>query len=445
MSMKEEQSDRDVVLGLQEFGVAFGNKVPLASLNLEVSGPGVTVLLGPSGTGKSTLVRSIAGLNDNNPAFRWWGTATYRGRPLANGNRPALSVQSARLYLATVWENVIHGHPRRGLCRPSEHRDLAKELLRELELDLLIPRLEEPAVNLELHEQRLLALARLLAADPALVLLDEPTTGLAEAEAHALLDQVRAEANRRAVLVVLHNQQHALHAGGQAVFLAGGVIQETGPTESVLRAPQTEITAQFVRTGSCSVPSPGTDPAQLAEDSPPPAPIPDAARLEAAGMGGPTGFLWVKRGRLAGTPRPGVVKPVDYDMEALRRMGINILITLTEDPMDAELLSHYGMRGIWCPIADMHPPTVTEAWTLCADIESALEAGAVIAVHCYAGLGRTGTVLACYLIWEGQKAVEALEYVRRLDPRWVQSDAQVQFLDRFARCVAQSRTSADMV
>lgn len=440
---KDETAARDAVLRLEDYGVAFANKVPLASVNLAVPAEGVSLVLGPGGTGKSTLLRSIAGLNDNNPAFRSWGDAIYKGLPLGSKERPALSVQSARLFLATVWENVMNDHPDRGRFSPPQQKDFAAELLRGFQLHDLVRRLDEPAVNLNLFEQRMLSFARLLAAQPALVLLDEPTTGLTDDEAFALLDRVVEEAAARAMLVVLHNQRHALHAGGRAALLAGGVIQEEGRTEDLLRQPRSAVAQQFVRTGSCSVPSPGTDPAELSEDSPRPAPIPNTASAVVPGAEGPRGFLWVKRGRLAGTPLPGVVQPVEYDMTALKRMGVTVLVTLTEDPMDQGVLGRHGMRGIWCPIPDMHPPTVTEAWTLCTDIEAALVEGDVVAVHCYAGLGRTGTMLASYLIWEGQSAVSALEFVRRLDPRWVQSDAQVQFLDRFAACVAKSSASSE--
>jgi atypical dual specificity phosphatase len=87
----------------------------------------------------------------------------------------------------------------------------------------------------------------------------------------------------------------------------------------------------------------------------------------------------------------------------------------------------------------MEPPTLTQAQQLCMHMQQQILAGEVIAVHCRAGLGRTGTVLACYLIFEGASALDALESVRRIEPKWVQSERQVRFLEEFAFSRAKSR------
>src|SRR5690606_5665688 len=84
------------VLEVEGFGVAFGDRVILAEVNLWLPVRGVTALIGPTGTGKSTLLRSLAGLNDNNPRFRRWGHAAYQGEVVGDGNRPALVQQHAR-------------------------------------------------------------------------------------------------------------------------------------------------------------------------------------------------------------------------------------------------------------------------------------------------------------------------------------------------------------
>jgi atypical dual specificity phosphatase len=93
----------------------------------------------------------------------------------------------------------------------------------------------------------------------------------------------------------------------------------------------------------------------------------------------------------------------------------------------------------------MAPPTLAQAVSLCEAIDLALSANDVIAVHCLAGLGRTGTVLAAYWLWRNRgsvSAVRALEYVRQVEPGWVQSGAQVNFLEDFALVVANREASA---
>lgn len=434
--MEAVQSMNDTVLSLQGFGVAFGEKVVLSHVDLQVPDRQATVLLGPSGTGKSTLLRTLAGFNDANPNLRTWGDCNYAGLPLGEGEQPALVSQSARLMMASILENIVHELPERRDLTPMQQRHLALRLLRHAGLETLSERLDEPVINLSLAEQRHLAIMRLAAGGPRLLCMDEPTSGLNDEEAERLLAYIAAEAKQRAMLVVLHNQAHARKLQGHTVLLAGGVVQTAATTQTFFTAPANEVAETFVRTGSCAVPAPDADPETLDPQAPPPAPIPEAARNFVSDSFGPRGFLWLKKGSLAGTPRPGIVHDIDYDLKALQRVGVTTLVSLTERAPDVADMGRYAISNIWSPIPDMGAPSMTQAADLCKKIDRALEAGEVVAVHCRAGLGRTGTLLAAYLIWEGSEALSALESVRRVEPRWVQSEEQVEFLEKFASATA---------
>jgi atypical dual specificity phosphatase len=383
-------------------------------------------------------LRALAGFNDPNPHFRTWGEAVYGGEPLGDHDRPALVSQSARLMMATILENIVHNLPERTTLTSAQQRDLSVRLLHKAGLDNLADRLDYPVVDLPLAHQRLLAVIRLAAAGPRLLLLDEPTTNLSDDDAEILLEYVRREGERRAVLVVLHNQAQARLVGDHTALLAGGRVQEALPTTQFFEAPQTRAAQQFIKFGSCSVAAPDADPAQLEPDTAPPPPLPGAARFAMSESFGPRGFLWLKRGLLAGTPLPGVFYDVDYDMKALQRVGVTALVNLTENEFDSETLREYDIRGIWSPVLDMGAPSIEQACQLCKQIDELIGASNIVAVHCRAGLGRTGTVLAAYLIWEGASALDALEKVRSVEPRWVQSEEQVRFLEEFAGSIAKA-------
>jgi len=422
----------DVVLGLRGFGIAFRERVVLASVDLDVPARGAFVLLGPAGTGKSTLLRTIAGFNAVNPSLRTWGEAQYLGEPLGSGELPALVAQSARLMIASVLENVVSGLPERQQLTPRDQRALAKRLLDRAGLAEAKDLLDEHVVRLPLALQRHIAILRVAAAGPRLVCVDEPTTDLAAAESERLLRYLRALAEERAVLAVLHNQQHARALGGEGVLLAGGVVQERQPIPSLFDSPRSAACREFARNGTCSVPAPDARSEDLDGSAPAPAPVPEAARRWVSDAFGPRGFLWLKPGILAGTPRPGVVQDIEYDLRALQRVGVTCLVTLLEARLDVELLARFGIANVFSPIPDMGAPGVDQAEALCREIAARIERSEIVAVHCHAGLGRTGTVLAAFLIWEGQSALDALESVRRVEPRWVQSEEQVAFLDAFA-------------
>jgi len=247
---------------------------------------------------------------------------------------------------------------------------------------------------------------------------------------------LRQEAEKRALIISVHNQQHARQLGCNLVLLAGGRIQERQPTQAFFAAPLSQAGREFIQGGTCAVPAPDARPEELDEAVTPPPPLPSAARTYVSDAFGPRGFLWLKRGLLAGTPIPGVFHDMDYDLAALKRVGVTWLITLTEQRLDDSRLARHGIRSAWHPVVDMAAPSIMEAVAICRGIDQLIDDGEVIAVHCYAGLGRTGTVLATYLIWQGSNALDALEAVRRVEPRWVQSEVQVSFLERFAETMA---------
>lgn len=431
------------ILSLRKFGVGIGERTILGGIDLEVPEKGVVSLFGPSGTGKSTLMRTLAGLNDASPNLRIWGEAVYAGEKLGSGERPAMMVQSAKLLAANVLQNALHEVPERSSLDLSQQRELAARLLCEWGLPELGSRLYDPVIELDLALSRCLAIMRISLPNPRMICLDEPTTGLDPEGAEKVLKAIKLQAEKRAVLVTLHNQAQAEYLGGKTVLTAGGYVQEEGDSDNFFKAPKTEIGATFARTGSCSVPSPDASPEELAPDVPRPKKLPKEATSYVSGSFGPRGFLWIKKGILAGTPRPGVFYDEEYDVKSLSKVEVNHLITLTEPPpkelgVSVDLLNKYGIENSQFPIPDMGAPTLEQAAEICKTIDGLIKRGDRVAVHCKAGMGRTGTVLCAYLIWEGDDAISALERARNIEPRWVQSDVQVEFLEAFAGAIHQA-------
>ncbi len=430
------------ILNFDGFGVAFGEKIILNDVSFQVVEKNVTVLLGPAGTGKSTLLRSIAGLNNANPSFRAWGEVCFLGQSLSDDNRPSLVTQSARLVVKSVLENIVHNLPERNNLTQLQQKDLAVRLLEQAGLNELKDLLNENVVNLSLSLQRRLAILRLASAGPRLLCLDEPTSSLDDNEAEKILAHIKKESKRRAILIILHNQQQAKRLDGFSVLLAGGHVEEYNETRKFFAYPQASSAQQFVRLGSCSMPSPDARPEDLAEDVEPPPEIPSIARQYVSESFGPRGFLWLLKGQLAGTPLPGVFFEADYDLKSLQRVGVTQLISTTQHPVEPALLEKYGIMGKAFPIKDMGVPTLEQAVEICRYISQKIEQDEVIAVHCRAGLGRTGTVLALYQIWKNNDALSALEMVRNIEPRWVQSDQQVEFLDEFSKYIISHSLSS---
>ncbi|GAB2836860.1 hypothetical protein GCM10027276_44430 [Comamonas piscis] len=439
------------VLETDNWGVAYGDKVILNGLQLQIAPNAITALMGPVSGGKSTLLRSLAGLNDENPRFAQWGQLRYAGQPLAGAHRPRLVRQHVRLMQSSVQDSLSEllqpDQPLSGLDR----RAWCEAYLDRMGFGDLQPLLAQTTIELAPMQQRAIAILREAAAAPALLLCDEPSADLQDYDSYLLLELLKRIAQERAVLLVTHNQRHALRVADHVLLLAGGTVQETSRADRFFSAPYSPAGQQFVRSGSCAVVAaqPSVQEAMQAEPAPvaasTPAPtaaqaarqsqravLPDlalanpvlAAEHYVPGARGPRGFAWLVPGKLAGTPLPGVVNATDIDMQALKRCGVTVLVSLTEKDIDQVALARNGLRNVHLPVHDREPPSVSQLQMLMLKMKRLLLDGEVLAVHCLAGLGRTGTVLAAWLVFEGITAEEALRRVRDIEPQYVQSEPQ---------------------
>jgi atypical dual specificity phosphatase len=147
---------------------------------------------------------------------------------------------------------------------------------------------------------------------------------------------------------------------------------------------------------------------------------------------GPTGFHWIVPGRLAGCAETGVSAAIDYDLELLHNMGVTHLITLTEMDLDQNALARNQLSNLHLPIHDREAPSMAQTYMLVRRMQVLLDQGWVLSVHCHAGIGRTGTILAAWLIREGGlSASHAIKRLRTIYPAYVQTQVQEQFLQNF--------------
>jgi atypical dual specificity phosphatase len=148
-------------------------------------------------------------------------------------------------------------------------------------------------------------------------------------------------------------------------------------------------------------------------------------------------FSWVIEHKLA-----GVSYPRSEDAIALlRKLGVQALLNLSEEPLPLDLLSKYQLRGEHLPVADFTAPTLDQVERALIIIDGFLAQGLPVAVHCGAGLGRTGTILACYLVSQDHTAREAIELVRTKRPGSIETRAQEAVVKAYGQ-VRQQKQSA---
>ncbi len=147
----------------------------------------------------------------------------------------------------------------------------------------------------------------------------------------------------------------------------------------------------------------------------------------------PHGFSWIDKPHLAALALPESKE----DLEWLRQHGIEVLISLTEDPLRRDWVNDTGILVVHEPIDDMAAPTQEQLDRCVSAIVRAHERNMGVAVHCGAGLGRTGAVIAAYLVHRGQSAREAMTELRRLRPGSIETEDQAAAVAEFARRKSQ--------
>ncbi len=149
------------------------------------------------------------------------------------------------------------------------------------------------------------------------------------------------------------------------------------------------------------------------------------------------GFSWVVDKKLAGLPCPGDWGDLDSDLKFLSSNQIGLLFTLTESPLNPDRLAAHNVAGVHLPVADFTAPTLDQLRQFVAETRVAHSRDIAVGVHCRAGMGRTGTFLASWLVAEGVEPREAIRQIRRLRPGSVETEEQEEAIREFARHLAK--------
>ena len=239
----------------KRFSFWYGTNQALYAIDLAVSDKAITALIGPSGCGKSTFLRSINRLNEIIPGVRHEGDVFLHGDNVyAPGtdvvelrSRVGMVFQRSNPFPKSIYENVTYG-PRINRRPPRKELDeLVEASLRKAALwDEVKDRLRSSALGLSGGQQQRLCIARALANEPEVLLLDEPASALDPLATQRIEELLFELKKQLSIVIVTHNLQQAGRVSDYTAFFYLGRLVETGPTEVIFTRPREDRTEAYI-------------------------------------------------------------------------------------------------------------------------------------------------------------------------------------------------------
>ena len=242
------------ILSIRHLNIWYGDKQVLKSISFEVHAHQVTAFIGPTNSGKSTLIRCFNRLNDFTPNFKFTGDILFKGNCLytpkdATQIRKQIGMVFCRpiLFQGSIQENVAYGARISGVNRASALNTLVEKNLRRTKLWRDVKGiLDETPEQLSMGQQQRLCVARALAAEPEVLIFDEPCGELDPIETVKIETLVRELANECTVIFATNKRRQAGRVSDVAGFLYGGELIEFGATEKIFTNPQDNRTERYV-------------------------------------------------------------------------------------------------------------------------------------------------------------------------------------------------------
>ncbi|HEV3006753.1 MAG TPA: phosphate ABC transporter ATP-binding protein PstB [Pirellulales bacterium] len=248
-------ASEDAVLSIDDFCLWYATKQALYDVSLAVPRGKVTALIGPSGCGKSTLLRSVNRLNDLIDTVRVSGDMRLGGDSIYHSRvdvielrkRMGMVFQKSNPFPMSIYENVVYSLRIDGERNRHVLDDVCKRSLQGAALwDEVKDRLHESGLSLSGGQQQRLCIARAIAAEPEVLLMDEPCSALDPIATGKIEDLIRELRGAYSVLIVTHNMQQASRTSDYTAFMYLGRVLEYGPTQDIFTKPFLKDTEDYV-------------------------------------------------------------------------------------------------------------------------------------------------------------------------------------------------------
>lgn len=251
----KETENTHTVLESENLRVSYGTNQVLHGIDLKIKKNRVTSLIGPSGCGKSTYLRCFNRMNDLIDSVSVKGDIKLDGETLLGDGvdvidlrrRIGMVFQKSNPFPKTIWENVAYGLRVAGIKDKSFMDEVVEKSLQRASIwDEVKDRLHESALGMSGGQMQRLCIARAIAVDPEVILMDEPCSAL-DPRSTARIEELIAELRQNfTIIIVTHNMQQASRVSDDTAFLLNGDLIEFGPTEQIFTHPKQKETEDYI-------------------------------------------------------------------------------------------------------------------------------------------------------------------------------------------------------
>ncbi|GAC1614370.1 MAG: phosphate ABC transporter ATP-binding protein PstB [Vulcanimicrobiaceae bacterium] len=242
-------------MNIADLNVYYGSFQAIKQGNLRVPDRRVTALIGPSGCGKSTFIRALNRMHDLTPGARVEGTVTLDGTdiyapsidPVTVRHRIGMVFQRPNPFPKSIFENVVYGPKIHGEKNGKRLLEIAEKSLRAAALwDEVKDRLSRSALDLSGGQQQRLCIARVLAVEPEVILMDEPASALDPIATSKIEDLIGSLKKEYTVVIVTHSMQQAARISDFTTFFLLGELIEVGTTSDIFTRPKDKRTEDYI-------------------------------------------------------------------------------------------------------------------------------------------------------------------------------------------------------
>jgi phosphate transport system ATP-binding protein len=239
----------------KDVDIYYGSFQAIKNASLSMRAQQVTALIGPSGCGKSTFLRALDRMHDLTPGARVEGSILLDGAdiygpeadPVVIRHRIGMVFQRPNPFPKTIYENVVYGPRIHGERNRRKLDELAEKALRGAALwDEVKDRMQRSALDLSGGQQQRLCIARAIALDPEVILMDEPASALDPIATSKIEDLIGQLTEKFTVVIVTHSMQQAARISDFTAFFHLGEIVEVGPTNQIFTHPTEKRTEDYI-------------------------------------------------------------------------------------------------------------------------------------------------------------------------------------------------------